>query len=549
MKLSKLLAVVVIAVSAAACGDLEVVNLNDPDRERAISTPTDVESLIAGSFSSWWSAGHYSRIYIPMSTMADAWSSSWGNFGMREMGSEPREGWNNDPSATYASSLLDAWRDSYKALSSARDGILAIQGGVDLGDGGADNTRALAFGAFVQGMANARIAATFDQAFIIDENTSLDDPNALPQLAPYTEVAAAAMAKFDAAIALAGSGSFTIPSDWVGFDGTWSNARLAQMAHAYKARLMIEVARDEGERAAVNWNQVMAEVGAAGDEDFQLFGDDTNWAWSRLHYRAGSHEGWGRSDYRWVGPSDQSGKFQEWSNLTNVQLRTPFVIDTDDRRITGGDPTSDGLYQKYYAGNNMRAERGTYHWGNYIDSRHRAIRLNSGNGFHMAFPAKELDYIMAEALFRTGNMQGAADLINVNRIANGQLPAVTTAGDQSARCVPRHPTTGACGDLWEAIKYEKRIELFHFGAGSEFFDDRGWGQLVTNTSIQFPVPGAELDLLLMEIYSFGGAGNPGAAPRDMRDAIDPESIRWKREALEAYDEAVQAEGKGSQVIH
>ena len=68
MKLSKLLAVVVIAVSAAACGDLEVVNLNDPDRERAISTPTDVEALIAGSFSSWWGSGHYSRIFIPMTS-------------------------------------------------------------------------------------------------------------------------------------------------------------------------------------------------------------------------------------------------------------------------------------------------------------------------------------------------------------------------------------------------------------------------------------------------------------------------------------------------
>ena len=60
---------------------------------------------------------------------------------------------------------------------------------------------------------------------------------------------------------------------------------------------------------------------------------------------------------------------------------------------------------------------------------------------------------------------------------------------------------------------------------------------------------AELDLLLMEIYSFGGAGNPGAAPQNRRDAIDPESIRWKRAALEAYDEVVQAEGKHGQVIN
>ncbi len=87
MKLFKLLAVVVVAGGAAACGDLEVVNLNDPDRVRAISQPGDVEALISGSFSSWWGSGHYSRAGIMQSGMADYWSSSWGNFAMRDMSS------------------------------------------------------------------------------------------------------------------------------------------------------------------------------------------------------------------------------------------------------------------------------------------------------------------------------------------------------------------------------------------------------------------------------------------------------------------------------
>jgi len=81
---------------------------------------------------------------------------------------------------------------------------------------------------------------------------------------------------------------------------------------------------------------------------------------------------------------------------------------------------------------------------------------------------------------------------------------VTVDGDQSARCVPRHPTTGACQDLWEAIKYEKRMELFHYGAGSDYFDERGWGDLVERTPFHFPVPGQVLADLGLPIYTFGG---------------------------------------------
>ena len=550
MKLYKLLAVAALAVGAAACGDLDVVNLNDPDRVRAISTPTDVEALISGSFSSWWTSGHQSRAGIMQSGMADVWSSSWGNFAMRDMSSEPRIGWNNDPAYGNASNLRNTWRDIYRALSGVRDGIIAIEGGVELGEpAGSDNTRGLAFAAFTQGLALSRLATTFDQGFIIDEATSLDDPNALPQLLPYTELYAAAIVKLDKAISLSGSGSFTVPSAWVGFGGSVSNTVLAQMAHSYKARLMIEIARDPAERAAVNWNAVMAEVSAGITEDYAVEYDGTNWPWSRLVNRSGANEGWGRSDYRWIGPADQSGRYQEWANITNVELRTPFYIDTDDRRITAGDPTSDGLYQKFYAGNSMRAERGTYHYSNYIDSRWRELRLNRNRGRHVTFALAELDFIMAEGLFRTGNKQGAVDLINKYRVPNGELPAVTLDGDQTARCVPRHATTGACQDLWAALMWDKRIEVYHNASGSDYFDARGWGVLVKDTPVQFPVPGSELDLLLMEIYSFGGPGGASAAPNTSRGAIDPETIRWKREALEAYDAVVQAEGKAGAVIH
>jgi hypothetical protein len=187
----------------------------------------------------------------------------------------------------------------------------------------------------------------------------------------------------------------------------------------------------------------------------------------------------------------------------------------------------------------FRPERGTYHFSNYSDNRWYPVRLSNYVGTNGVFPVKELDLIKAEALYRTGDLAGAAAIVNIYREGTGGLPAVTTAGTSGARCTPR-TISGACGDLWEALKYEKRMEVWHYGFGIAFFDDRGWGDLLSNTPVHFPVPGAELDLLLMDIYTFGGGGE-GSAPRLWTDVMDAGTIRWRAEALEAYGDAMRTE--------
>jgi hypothetical protein len=107
---------------------------------------------------------------------------------------------------------------------------------------------------------------------------------------------------------------------------------------------------------------------------------------------------------------------------------------------------------------------------------------------------------------QTRKNHSTAARVNVTRVANGGLPAVTSAaGDQTARCVPR-PLGTTCGNLFDALKWEKRMETYHTGMGIAFFDDRGWGDLVAQTLYHFPVPGAELDRLGISNYTFGGTG-------------------------------------------
>jgi hypothetical protein len=141
--------------------------------------------------------------------------------------------------------------------------------------------------------------------------------------------------------------------------------------------------------------------------------------------------------------------------------------------------------------------------------------------------------LRAEANIRLNqNLATTLAAINSTRVTYGGLAPVTGTGavpcddaPTNTRCTPRVITgfppnpAGAwvCGDLMEAMKYEKRLETWSTSQGSHYFDDRGWGDLVSGTITQWPVPGQELLVLLEDLYSFGGSpGDVGSAPDVVR---------------------------------
>ncbi|MDE2804173.1 MAG: hypothetical protein OXN18_03400 [Gemmatimonadota bacterium] len=521
-----------ITTLSGACVDLDVTNLNDPDRERAIASPTDVESLISGGYQSWWSVSHYSYPAAALSTAADAHSSSWGNWGMRDSGWEPRKAYNNDPAYSYNNMAETPWQNSYRALAAVRDGLLAIEGGVVIqeGDGPDNTTRAVAFGKFIQALSLSNLAVLFDKAFVVDE--MVEDVATL-ELQPYDQVWAAAEAKYGEVVQLAGGAGFTIPSTWVGFNGDWSASYLAELARAYRARYRTQVARTPGEREAVDWGSVLSDVSAGLSKDFAgYYEEGGNWAWHRAKHHIAHYTGWARIDYRTVGPADASGEWEKWV-AAGPNNKVPFDIDTDDRRITAGAPNRSGKYIRYMGNSPFPADRGIYHYSNYIDWRWRPLYANGWVGEYPDMTNKEFDFLTAEASYRMGNRDAAMAIVNKYR-ANGELPAfedpdgVAPGGD---RCVPQLPS-GACGNLFDALKYEKRIELFHYGFGTEYFDDRGWGDLVQHTFLQLPIPGSELEILLQEVYTFGGPGGESTAP-DIND-VSPRALRAKAIAMEYW---------------
>ncbi len=502
----------------AACIDLGVTNVDEPDRSRALATAGDVESLISGSFRTWWNLEQGRGPGPAMASMADEITGSQANYGFQDQGFEPARAIVNETAYQWGYWVYDPWLLANRALASIRDGLQSIADlDLKIGADGADNPRAIAFAKFMQGLFLGNIALQYDRGFILDE--TVDDPLHM-DLSPYTEVMAAALSKLDDARQLAEQNHFSIPGGWMGPDGR-SNDEFIRLTHSYQARFMAEVARTPEERGNANWAAILdhAQNGVTADFGVNLDGPSGNWG-NLVVLKAFMGVG-SDADLALLGPADQSGSYSAYE-ATAPDAKLPFTIDTDDRRIVGdGGPTSPGLYVHYRNSLIQPADRGTYYQSNYAPWWYYDI-AQTGFGFAPDLTVKEIGYLAAEAYIRMGQPANALPYINGPRVTNGNLPEATVDGVAGARCTPRaagllHKAAGssraedACADLMQTLIYEKQIETAFQYAGSSWYDHRGFGTLRSGRAVQCPLPQVDLDLLGLAAYTFGGAGGDGAA--------------------------------------
>ena len=274
-----------VLLAGGACLDLEVQNLNAPDRERAIRTPGDVEALVSGGFQPWFYTAHQFYPNGAMSCVADSHSSSWGNFGMRDNCSEPRIAWNNDPAYGSNAVARVPWQHAYSSLAAVRDGLLAVDGGLRIQESPdePDNTdRLVLFGKLIQALTFSNLAVIYDQAFIVDETVSAEDLGMLEAI-PSDQVWAKAEELYAAVIQGAQGASFTIPDAWIGFQHDWDGARMAEVARGMRTRYRTQIARTPQERQGLNWSAILADAQMGISETF-----GQEWAqgaaWNTRHY-------------------------------------------------------------------------------------------------------------------------------------------------------------------------------------------------------------------------------------------------------------------------
>lgn len=502
-----------LALLLAACQDLAVTNPNEPDRQRATKDPTSVESFVSSAFRTWWRVGgHDDYPAWAFSTMANEMTSSFADFGQLETSAEPRTAWNNSPLNARNNVAESPWYGLYGAISPVNDALIAIDSGLIIGDENRTaRTRAVA--KFIQGISHGYLALYYDQAFIVDEHVALDTITT-PVFHPYPEVAAAAIEELDSAIAIAERSEFELPADsWLFVEMNQDD--LVRLANSFAARILAYTPRTREERAAVDWNEVIRRIDAGITTDFAPIAQpDILWDdWKRLiaRVRSGPPSDFGRPSYWLLGPADSTNGFINWVN-TPLQDRLPFQLQTTDKRIQAtGDPDAPGSYVGYNKANIGSASRGTWRYSWYYFHR-----FGTGDSWQSgpepALTVTEMDLLKAEALIRLNRADEAVPLINKTRVANGGLPEVTVDGPPDEQgCVPRK-LSGACGSLWDALRYEKRIEGLGVSGVVAFFDARGWQTLPVNTFVHLPVPGRELQTMQLPLYTFGGPGGEGSAP-------------------------------------
>jgi hypothetical protein len=312
---------------------------------------------------------------------------------------------------------------------------------------------------------------------------------------------------------------------------------------SYRARFAAGVARNPTERAAVKWSEVLADAQAGITADHDNITNVTTGPFNTWLSQWYSYGTWHQMTPFVIGMGDVSGAYQTWLATPLDARPAGFTMVTPDLRFPQGDTRAaqqadfaitscQGAAQtckRYFvnrpSGNDPSGGLG---WGqsNYDHARFFSWRTSGDagtarNGKLVFMTKAEIDMLAAEAQYRLGNYAAAAALINTTRVKNG-LPAITVFDATSpvpggASCVPKVPvgptfTTTACGNIFEAMKWEKRLETAYTHFGAWFQDSRGWGDLPAGTGIDFAVPYQDLQVRGHAIYSKGG-GLPGTAAK------------------------------------
>ena len=545
------LVVLLAGVGVVACADpLDVPNQNDPDRTRTFSNPQDLQVFVSGLYAVALQAnitGSNDGLLTQMYVMSMENTSGLANFAMGPRGAIPRA-----PITNQRGSQGNAgnYYDFFRGHRAAREAALAIAALKKLNLGSATaQDRANAFARFAQGVALGNLSLAYDSAAIL---TEFDNPEAdasvVVALSGARAVNAAALRYLDSAIAIAQADkdAFPLPVQanfW--FNGlATTQAEFIQLARSYKAIFRASIARTPAERAdssrsggIVAWDSVIADANAGITADFATLMDAAN-GWDVQWYQqiyAGAQ--WHQMSQFWLGMADTSSpsNYLDYLNKAN-SVRVPILIVSPDKRIpsgtsrttqnaattTAGQPFANTPYfRNRPSGSDVSGE--PLQVSMYDFWRGRQFQQAARVGRYPVMTAAQIRLLAAEGYIRTGNFAEAIRRINVSRNGIGGLaPIDSTITDTIAvvsggnSCVPKvpvmtSPRTLKCGNVWDALKYEYRMETAYTGYGSWFFAMRGWGDLPQYTTTQWPVPYNEMDARGEGFYGFGGPGGQSAA--------------------------------------
>lgn len=534
-------------VALAACSEskLVVVDLNQPDQGRALQSAGDVENLLTSQFRVIWNNTQGTNVSLEMQLECLGMESSTG-LGNAESGKYcgiPRVPVDNSINNPSALNKYNPYLNLYRAARSAAIALNQMNqpGFTFIPADAAEYARDVAFGYFTIGVALGDVALVYDSGSVVAPNDNLS--GAVPPFVGAGTLMTAALGYLDSALAYGaqsptGVSGWPAPSAWInGWDG--SQGTFLKLVHSWKARLRAGVARTPAERAAVDWTKVIADAQAGITSDFivTMTTAAPNWAYDPSEINQGTT--WSQMWQWMVGMADTSGNYSTY--LSNIVNNGVFLVVTPDKRFPRGthraaaSATDTGVAGSQNANSaGFSPSNGYPYIQNHTVSQdvtvsneqtsqynfwrfQQEIAASASNGPVPVMTVAEMNTLRAEGYIRAGNFAAALPLINATRVPAGLAPV--TATDTTTRlpgtdgtaggagCVPKVPDpatsykSAKCGNVWEAMKWEKRLEEAYTHWGAWWIDGRGWGDLPSGSVLEYPVPYQELQTRQLTIYS------------------------------------------------
>ena len=541
------------AIAAALLGlgacDLKVVNPDKPETERVLASSADIESLIATYYKRWHEGLYRSTASVALMSMVQSFEdfSSLSNNCMGQRVSIPRPPNDNSIGNICAPEQSRVYTYENEVNRVASSVLAALdKPGFSLGST-AQDLRAKSFAQFLRGISLGYLALTYDSSAVVDQTTG---PLDALELEGYNQVAAASYDALQKAIDFAnapgvGGGGFPIPAAWLPTSTNLTAAEFVKLIKSYRARIRANVARTPAERAAVNWDLVIADAQGGITADHDNITNTISGPFNEVTNQLYAYGTWHQMTPFVVGMADVSGSYATWiaKPLADRGADGPFFMQTPDLRFPQGATraaqqadfaitscnAASQVCKRYFVNRpNGSDVSSSPSWGlsNYDHARFWSWRTSGDgtarNGKLVFFTKAEVDMLEAEGHIRKGNFAAAAALINKTRTASG-LEAITDFNGTApvpggANCVPKVPVgpsfnTIACGNMMEAMKYEKRMETAYTHFMAWFLDSRGWGDLPAGTGLHWAPPYQDLQARgksTSEIYSTGG-NNPASA--------------------------------------
>jgi len=544
-------ALAVTVVGLAACKDesLAVTNPNSGDTKRVLGTPNDAEALL-GTYYRRWSSGVYGSTtnlegmanvmsFMNYSSLANNCQNARAPFAGATNSNAPGNVCLGEQSRLYF------FMGEVNRVASSF--LAQVKGGLTLGSPARDN-RAKAYAEFLRGLSIGYTALMYDSLAVITDVTGAEEAETLigAKAGGDSAIAAFTRAIAYADIAPVGADGFPLPGTWIPSPTTFSAVEFKKLVRSYRARIRANMARTPAERQAVDWAAVVADAQNGITADHQITtntvtGPGNSWRQQYLAFTT-----WHQMPPYFIGMADVSGSYAAWIAQPISERGAggvSFTMVTPDLRFPQGATraeqnndfaipscqTAATKCKRYFVnrppGGDQNAGLG-WGWSNY--DHVRFISWNTAgdagsarNGNTPFFTLAENDLLAAEGLYRQGSFAAAGALVNKTRTTNGGLPAITAFDATSpvpggtTNCVPKVPvapfTVIACGNLWEAIKYEKRIETAYTHYAPWYLDGRGWGDLPKDTPLFWAVPYQDLQARGRPLDALYGAGIGGPA--------------------------------------